>query len=71
MPMARLFSVEVNAAYCKGCEICIRLCPKQVLRLDERQKAVVARAGACTGCLVCEISCPDFAIDVEEVEQDG
>jgi len=71
MLATRLFAVDISAAYCKGCEICVRLCPRQVLRLDERHKAVAAHIDACTGCLICEISCPDFAIDVKEVEPDG
>lgn len=63
----RLFSVEVNPAYCKGCEICIQVCPKDVLFLNDRQKAQVQNVETCTGCMSCEIYCPDFAIDVAEV----
>jgi 2-oxoglutarate ferredoxin oxidoreductase subunit delta len=64
----RRFHVEVNPAYCKGCEICVQICPRQVLRLSDRLKAEAVHLEQCTGCLSCEIYCPDFAIDVTEVE---
>lgn len=64
----RLFQVAINPAYCKGCEICVQVCPKDVLAMSDRQKALVVKVEDCTGCLSCEIYCPDFAIDVEEVE---
>lgn len=63
----RLFAVDVNTIYCKGCEICVQVCPKDILVINDRQKAVVQNVESCTGCLSCEIYCPDFAITVEEV----
>lgn len=65
---ARVFTVEINPVYCKGCEICVQVCPKAVLSMNDRLKAQVVRIADCTGCLNCEIYCPDFAINVEEVE---
>lgn len=64
----RVFTVTVNTKYCKGCEICVQVCPKNVLAMNDRAKAMVVAIGDCTGCLNCEIYCPDFAINVEEVE---
>lgn len=63
------FTITVNQAYCKGCEICVQICPKGVLRMTDRQKAVAEASDRCTGCLNCELYCPDFAIDVQEVAQ--
>jgi 2-oxoglutarate ferredoxin oxidoreductase subunit delta len=68
---ARVFTVEVNTKFCKGCEICVQMCPKDVLFMNDRSKAEVRNLQDCTGCLSCEIYCPDFAIDVEEVEAHG
>lgn len=68
MIATRLYTVAVNAAYCKGCEICVNMCPRKVFRINERQKAEAAHADECIGCLTCELYCPDFAIEVQEVE---
>ena len=56
--------LEVNTEWCKGCNICVAFCPKNVLELDDIGKVVVARADDCTYCGDCEIRCPDFAIVV-------
>ncbi len=52
----RAFSVTGDSALCKGCEICIRVCPTDVLILNDRMKAEAANLSVCTGCLDCEIS---------------
>ncbi len=57
-------SWEIEPAWCKGCDICVKFCPERCLALDERQIAVLARPEACTGCRMCEWLCPDFAIRV-------
>lgn len=67
----RRFRVEVNARYCKGCDICVQVCPKEVLSISDRGKAAVTNISACTGCLSCEVYCPDFAIQVGEVPADA
>lgn len=56
--------VEIVAAWCKGCDICVRVCPERCLRLNDRAIAEVADAAACTGCRLCEYLCPDFAVTV-------
>ncbi|HEV2283124.1 MAG TPA: 2-oxoacid:acceptor oxidoreductase family protein [bacterium] len=56
--------VEITAAWCKGCDICVRVCPEHCLRLNDRAIAEVADAAACTGCRLCEYLCPDFAVTV-------
>ncbi len=57
------FAVTVAEKRCKGCGICIELCPKKVLELAYPQmKCRVVRIQDCIGCLMCELHCPDFAI---------
>lgn len=56
--------LEIDAAWCKGCEICVKLCPERCLALDAAQVAEVTDPRACTGCRICEWLCPDFAIRV-------
>jgi len=61
--------------YCKGCALCIHLCPKKVLGLSDKYNEYgnlypeVHNFNACTVCRLCELYCPDFAIDIyAEVE---
>jgi NAD-dependent dihydropyrimidine dehydrogenase PreA subunit len=65
----RKFRIEINEAWCKGCELCVKFCPHQVL-IMEGNKAKVDRPEACTGCQLCEIYCPDFAVEVNRLEPD-
>jgi 2-oxoglutarate ferredoxin oxidoreductase subunit delta len=67
--------VRVLTEYCKGCGLCIGVCPVEALECaDEltalaihppRQKADVR----CSGCLGCALICPDAAIEIVEVEE--
>jgi len=62
--------IEVNSERCKGCELCVSVCPEQILRLSEtfnRQGQRYAECFAperCTACLSCANICPDSAIKV-------
>ena len=58
-------SLEINAAWCKSCDICVKLCPERCLALNAEQIAYLKNPEACTGCHVCEWLCPDFAISVK------
>ncbi len=55
--------ININKAMCKGCEICVLLCPTHVLDMQDF-KANVADIEKCTACMQCELRCPDFAIEV-------
>ena len=54
----------INRDWCKGCEICVAFCPKNVLELDGEYKVVAARPEDCICCRLCELRCPDFAIEI-------
>ena len=68
----RQFSVHVDRERCKGCELCIAVCPRKILRLHEgmnsrgQHYASVVRRRDCIGCLQCADICPDAAIEVYE-----
>jgi 2-oxoglutarate ferredoxin oxidoreductase subunit delta len=58
---------EINEKWCKGCGICVALCPKKVLAL-KNEKVAVVNEEACIKCRLCEYRCPDFAIFVKEAK---
>lgn len=57
--------LEINKKWCKGCGICVVLCPKKVLAIKD-EKSTVVNAEACIQCRMCEYRCPDLAIFVKE-----
>jgi 2-oxoglutarate ferredoxin oxidoreductase subunit delta len=56
--------LRINRDWCKGCTICVRLCPTGVLGMDGEEKAVVLDIARCTWCRSCELHCPDLAIEI-------
>jgi 2-oxoglutarate ferredoxin oxidoreductase subunit delta len=58
--------ITIIKQFCKGCEICVNFCPKDVLSLEPKtMKVIVLNPDQCTGCRLCELYCPDFAVFVE------
>lgn len=67
--------IEVDEEYCKGCNLCIKFCPRDALEESEEltQKGIhkpVEVEDRCNDCRLCELVCPDFAITVEEEEEE-
>ena len=63
--------IKFNEDRCKGCELCVTVCPKKILALHKIKfnKKGYHPAGAvdpdsCTGCGSCAIMCPDGVISV-------
>jgi len=57
---------------CKGCELCVIVCPQKIIAIDEKtingrgyHPAVVIDPEKCTGCANCALMCPDSVIKVE------
>jgi len=57
--------ISIIPRFCKGCEICVKLCPTQVLGM-EMFLVKVLDVDKCTACMACELRCPDFAIFIEK-----
>jgi indolepyruvate ferredoxin oxidoreductase, beta subunit len=64
MPPEEVPRIEIRQTWCKGCEICVRICPQNCLRMDEQNVAQVATAESCIRCMLCEQLCPDLAVSV-------
>ena len=62
---------HIDRQWCKGCGICVHFCPKKVLALDEKDKAVVVSPALCVACRLCELRCPDLAVTVTVREEDS
>ncbi len=62
---------SINRSWCKGCGICVRFCPRNVLSLDDQDKVYAAHAEYCICCKMCESRCPDLGIEVITEEEGG
>ncbi|MDH4156032.1 MAG: 4Fe-4S binding protein [candidate division Zixibacteria bacterium] len=62
--------IKIDKDYCKGCELCVRACPQQIISMSKDITvrgyfyARVHEPSRCIGCRICAITCPDAAIDV-------
>ena len=63
--------LDVAADRCKGCGLCVSVCPKHVLALDESVVNALGYhpvrlivAAACTSCALCARVCPDLVFSV-------
>lgn len=65
-------SINIEEKFCKGCNICVYLCPQDVLELSENRNekgynvAEVLKEEDCIQCELCEDNCPDLAINVNK-----
>ena len=63
--------VLIDTDRCKGCGLCVGVCPAHILRLAEGvynakgyAPVVVTEPQACTGCAMCAAICPDVVFTV-------
>jgi len=56
--------IEINKAACTGCDVCVEICPTDVLRLDSGKKAFAAYEEDCQACFLCEWDCAFEAIRI-------
>jgi 2-oxoglutarate ferredoxin oxidoreductase subunit delta len=63
--------LAIAADRCKGCGLCVDVCPKHVLAMDERtvnplgyHPVRLTDADACTSCALCARICPDAIFTV-------
>jgi 2-oxoglutarate ferredoxin oxidoreductase subunit delta len=63
--------LDIAADRCKGCELCVAACPKDILELDVSivnelgyHPIQLTDPGACTSCALCARICPDAVFAV-------
>ena len=69
------FKHYIDRDRCKGCGLCVTVCPKNVLEISKEINekgyfpACQARPGDCIFCAMCCTICPDVAIEISEIEE--
>jgi len=62
----------IDREKCKGCGLCVDVCPKKIIRLSETlnrkgvNAAEVFDMEKCIACAFCATMCPDCIITVEK-----
>lgn len=56
--------MEVNGELCKGCQLCVGVCPKSVIAISEKLNSASYHpayytGSDCTGCGLCFYACPE------------
>lgn len=65
------FIVTISNNYCKGCQLCVAVCPKKALGIAKTRSSNghrhvdFVRPTDCIGCLQCADVCPDAAIRID------
>ncbi len=55
--------ISIHAAACRGCELCVDVCPTRVFKFDaDRRLCIVDHPEDCIACLSCAYICPSHAI---------
>lgn len=65
--------VTFNEERCKGCKLCVSVCPRKIVLMDTEKfnlkgfhPATVKDIDKCMGCAFCATICPDCVIEVEK-----
>lgn len=68
--------VTIKEDFCKGCSLCVSVCPKRVLELDADRlngkgyhPARLTDHERCISCAMCAVICPEVAITVTREKQ--
>ncbi|HPP66404.1 MAG TPA: 4Fe-4S binding protein [bacterium] len=67
--MGKNIELKINKNRCKGCGLCIEVCPQKILKMSKMFNKfgyhfVEVSENNCTGCKKCTIICPDAAIEI-------
>ncbi|MBM6920931.1 4Fe-4S binding protein [Phocea massiliensis] len=64
---------SINYERCKGCGLCVSVCPKKILMIDTARlnrkgynPVEITDRAACISCAMCATMCPDCVITIED-----
>ncbi len=66
---------EIDSDRCKGCGLCVVVCPKKVLEISDQVNtkgyfpAYRAHPENCIYCAMCCTMCPDVAISISKIDE--
>jgi len=66
---------HILRARCKGCELCVHYCPRDVLEVSEEMNEKgyhpprAVHPERCVACRLCELLCPEFCIYIVQEEE--
>ena len=68
-----MFKVTFNDERCKGCKLCLSVCPKKIIEMNTTKlnskgfySMKITEQEKCIGCSFCATMCPDCAITIEK-----
>ncbi len=71
------YNYSIYADRCKGCGLCVAVCPKKVLEISDKVNtkgyfpAYQERSEDCIFCTTCCIMCPDVAITITKTVEEA
>ena len=76
--MTKKYVLKINKNRCKGCQLCVDVCPKKHLKMSSSFNKLAlhfieeVEDNPCIGCKNCVVICPDTAIELycEETEKE-
>ncbi|HDD35323.1 MAG TPA: 4Fe-4S dicluster domain-containing protein [Candidatus Desulfofervidus auxilii] len=71
-----LYQVKILEDGCKGCQLCVHVCPKHLLKLSSRTNErgyfiVEWEDMGCIGCGLCYVICPEQTIRIYAKIENG
>lgn len=69
--------ININVDRCKGCSLCVSVCPPKILSIGQLVNAKghyavqMTETGCCIGCAFCALICPDLALEVYRIDRKG
>lgn len=68
-----MVKISINSERCKGCSLCTRVCPKNILEIDKSMlnskgyhPVHITDESKCIACASCARMCPDLVFEIEK-----